>query len=506
MYHLGYILFDQHPVLKTIVPEEIPQINDKPILIVGFSNAYNLYPQTTIDNKTIDEEKKLYYCFSKEEAPDKYQEYVDNFIAHCFEFFTRPYKVIKTKNPVSIETQLAFIYETSNILTISTTEKEIYYFNKEISSFFNPTFQVEALSKLKAKLIIGWDRDEYFGAYLKTIDDYVPLQFILKLLQPYGDIELYLGQYCLQWIVNNIDKINKEELKVWLRAYKVENLLSKIKIKVNEERVKYLASNIDNIIANNIYEAIQEGYIIQHYNGTDKTTGRIYPKDDGYSLQSLHKDYRDIVIAEKKCILCEFDYKYFEYYLLAQICNIPIQNDPHEHLAIELFNDKSMRQVCKTINYAILYNKNIDKVVDEIITEHSIQLSKKELKDKLLGFIKPIKGFEEGLLKQYDEKGFIVNYFCRKIKPTKRYACLNNYIQSTAADYLLIKLEKLFNYLKGENKLVLQIHDSIILNLSIEDINNSNLLEDIQTILTQEECGLTAQTGFKYGNNWKDLK
>lgn len=508
--YIGYCINGNHPILKTILENEIDlYIGSKPILIIGFEKAAELYPYVTLANKIIDKKKKIYYSFSEEESEAKYQEYLDNFIINCFKLIVNKSEVV---NVVKLEDvkinkeEEVFIYETSVILTITNNNK-IFYINKEVISFFNEEFA--GLSSIESLLIgckvISWDGYKFYGTYLKANNYYKSKEQIEILLSQHGDVDLYMGVLCLNFLKEL--KIDVDLINLWQQAYLIEKKLSDIKVKVDEERVRILSDN-DNPIMQNIYNSIEGDCIIQKYNGTNKTTGRIYPYGTGFSLQSLAKPLRDIIIAEPDCFLVEFDYKAFEYNILSQLCKFEIKGDPHLYMSQLLFKDNEHRDIGKGLNYSLLYGKSIDTVILETLKLPGLKLSKEELKEKLSKVLYPVKELQEKLEEELKVNKRLINYFGRNIYPEKVYACVNNYIQSTAADILIIKLSKLFDLLSKHppiNKIVLQSHDSVLLNLSSSTIEKTDIASDIKTLLESPEKGLIGKVDVKYGLNWESL-
>lgn len=507
---LGYIVNDTHPLLKTISDSEIKEhIGTKPILIIGYEKASSLYPNVSFDNKVIDKENKVYYALSKTESESKHIENVINFLCYAFNELLANYTVhnIVKLNTLAIKSESVFIYETDSILTL-TTATEIYYLNKSIVDYFEgvkKTTTENIINYLPPGIeIISWDTATYFGAYLKANRCYKSKEQINALLDDYGDIDLYMGALCLNWMK---ELKYDDSVKLWTRAYEVENYLSKIKIKIDEGKLEKLNEG-DNVILNNIQDKIFNGHIIQKYNGTDKVTGRIYAISSGFSLQTLTKNFKEIIVAEDNCLLLEFDYKYFEYYLLSQIIDFPIDSDPHSSVSKLIFGTDEHRDIAKTINYGLLYGKSLDNTIEELYRDHVIQLSKETLKDKLLPIVNAIEIFSDQLIKRLKKEGYISNYFGRQITPEKIYASFNNYIQSTAADFVIIKIKKLADYLSKKdplNRIVLQNHDSILLNLKLEDIENTEMAIEIKALLESPERKLIAKVGLKYGANWKEL-
>lgn len=506
---IGYIVNDFHPCLKTITSNEIKKYtNDKPILIVGFDKAYELYPFITLENKVISQSKQIFYSFSFQEAEDKYKENLENFLQHCFQLFISSYKVI----PIVDINQFkdlrgdVFFHETTTLITVTSNNK-IYYFNKEIVTFFNSSSLEILIDKLKGANVISWEKTIFIQSYLKANNCYKSKEQIKIEYSKIGDVDLYFGALCLDSLTN-LNLFNKS-VETWQRAYEIETYLSSIKVRVNEELLKNLASDEENAVAQSIYSNLNKGYIVQKYNGTDKITGRIFANKSRFSIQTLTSNMKNIIVAEKDCLLVEFDYQYFEYTLLSQLCKFTLTADPHLALSQLLFGDSDHRTIGKEINYSLLYGKSITSLLKDLYKQFEINIPEQELKEKLLEVIKPMEELKERLIQEFETNGFILNYFNRNITPEKNYTCLNNYIQSTAADFFIIKLLKIRDLLgkySSLNKIVLQNHDSVLLNLTVDEIENTDLVKDIFSILRDTEDKLVAEVDMKYGLNWGNLK
>jgi hypothetical protein len=383
---LGYIIGDNHPLLKTI--EKIEEaIEAYPVLIVGYQKALETFPaEAFFSSKIIDKEKQIYYCFSFEESKDKYKEGLYNFLTYCFKDTVREYEIIRVLDLVYLRNIIqsldgyCFYYETKKAIVI-THLKKIYYINKEYANFFfvqiKDNLKYELVSK---KLnVLAWDGPLYIGAFLKLNKIYKEKQALIFLLKPFGDIDLYMGALCLERSLYQKIK-DQESLNVIYNIYIAENYLSNLKIKVDEELIESRLEEGSNSILENIQKAINlEGFIIQKYNGSDKITGRIYATDSTFSVQTLSYTNKDIIIPyNRECLLIEFDYKYFEYNLLTQIANLPIVGDPHSYLSNFLFGNSDFRSLCKGINYGLLYGKNLDKTIEEIFSEPNIKADRSD--------------------------------------------------------------------------------------------------------------------------------
>lgn len=379
-----------------------------------------------------------------------------------------------------------------------------------------------------------------FNQFYKRIDlksdnkseiDYYLLLFYSYLLK-YKSDKSYLNTI-------TIDGLNEQNSKFFTKGFLtkysnpinnlfvVENYLSDIKLK-----------NIDFEEAQDLVFPIKGNSIQYSYNGSDSTTGRIYTISDGgyQSLQTLPKERKKILIAEPGCFLIEFDYKTFEFNLLYQLAGIKIDKNKDHHMDMIkfIFSDKVLedenkelyRKLGKQINYALIYGMNIeglvDSILDDFFTEEDRQILEDslvlEVRDLLKRKIKTSELFEirdkltQKILHSFHSNSQILkNYFNRFIHVSKSHAVLNNYIQSIAADFLCLKICMIIDLLdinsldKKKNKILLQNHDSILLQLEAKVIDSSDILENIINIVDCQINDLVGISTFGYGDNWGEI-
>lgn len=494
---VGCIVNGVHPLLQTIASSEIASkiaLNQK-VLIIGMDEAIAFDPTITLFDTNFSQ--KVGYCFSPQEGKENYQLTLDAFVTHCVESVIKDYTFHFISDTATIKwTDQVFKFETPIGVYIANESKEIYYLNKQFMGYFNKELDLET-----PKGTLVWQWEDTFSALLQSTLQLQDHQQLYNILSPYCDINKYFVAFCMEWM--KVTPKESDSFELWKRAYKVENHLSTLKVRLNVPLLEELSEN--NSILQAVLDRVEGSCVVQHYKGTDKTTGRIFPRGDGFSLQTFPHELRNLVVADEHCLLVEFDYQHFEYSLLAQIIGLKIAGDPHKELAKLLFNDESKRPIAKTINYGLLYGRSLNTLVIELINEYKVPYTKEELYELLKPISEPVEQLSLKLQKYFDEHGFIKNHFNREVTPTKRFACVNNYISSTATDYMIIKIEKLMSYLESAgfpNRIVLQNHDSILINLSIKDIENTDIALDILNILEGEEKGLTTKVDLKHGINW----
>jgi DNA polymerase I-like protein with 3'-5' exonuclease and polymerase domains len=94
-----------------------------------------------------------------------------------------------------------------------------------------------------------------------------------------------------------------------------------------------------------------------------------------------------------------------------------------------------------------------------------------------------------------------VTTFWDKVIPSAERTALNYIIQSTCAENVLRQMIKISNYLKGSKSYVaFPIHDSIVLDLSVED---KERLPELLNIFSNTELGkfkVNVSVGTNFGN------
>lgn len=249
-----------------------------------------------------------------------------------------------------------------------------------------------------------------------------------------------------------------------------------------------------------------------NFNGFYSTTGRIFcSSDDWTPIQNVAKSKRDILFAEKGCYLIEFDYKSFEFDILCQILGIKVEDDPHAATYETLIGKPhpDSRKIGKTINYAFLYGMNETRLAERVASDlgNIVKLDMVDFLRKLseLEITNRVKEFD-AVLKKSASNNVIINYFGRSIHFKKDYAYLNNYIQSTAADFINNKFLRLVDMLENKNKVLLQNFDSILIQMTEYDIENTDLFERVLNMLQEPIFNIYGRIEYKYGRDWKNME
>lgn len=399
-----------------------------------------------------------------------------------------------------------FAYENEKIFSTYDPLTEIFSIvDKNISNYFNTNIIYDSaldypsVFKLKLKqlgLITNVYSLKSLEAYLFSLfKDNFWKYILLTWSIVYQKTEEFIAEY----------EYNGEKKNAWLELFNVEDYLNSTKIYgVNTRSV-----DLD-------FKKDKDGFYLQYeYSGAENTTGRIFTINlNGHqALQNLPKSDRKVIKAETGCVLIEIDYKGFEFAILSSMLSIPLEDDPHKKMIDNLFPDKNLdRSLGKDINYSIIYGKTIETIARELI-EKFPEENYKEIESKL----KSQEIFQKAsllttMLRKYNYKRnrmLLKNYFNRWIKVEKDWALLNNFIQSTGVDFLCLKFNqvtKLLSTVGHKNKILIQNHDSILLQLEDKLIDNSTLFEEILNIMETPFEVIKVQIEYTVGRNWGEMK
>lgn len=251
-----------------------------------------------------------------------------------------------------------------------------------------------------------------------------------------------------------------------------------------------------------------DGRVHTTFHQTLTSTGRLSSSNP--NLQNIPikleegREIRKAFIAEDDKILLDADYSQIELRLLAAFSGDENMMDSflndvdiHTKTAKELFDvtedmiTPHMRSIAKTINFSIVYGiGEYSLSVDLGIPVKKAGLYIKEYHKKY----PKVKPYFDSLIKEAYDKGYVETLFKRRryIKELKsanrnlvsfgERAAMNTPLQGTAADIMKIATVILYKRLKEEKcnaKIILQVHDELVLESNKNDVKKaSELLND----------------------------
>ncbi len=242
-----------------------------------------------------------------------------------------------------------------------------------------------------------------------------------------------------------------------------------------------------------------DGKIHTIFNQTTAVTGRLSSNEP--NLQNIPvrteegRELRKMFVASKGCQLLSADYSQIELRLLAHYSGDPVLCkayqeglDIHTATAAQIFgvniNDVTpeMRRSAKAVNFGIIYGISPYGLAQNLGVNQSVA---REYIDKYFKTYPTIKQFLDSSVEMYKQKGYVSTLFGRirtfdNVVPNSRdarfseRAAMNMPLQGTASDIIKIAMLNVRNELIKRNlktKLILQIHDELILDVPNNEID-----------------------------------
>lgn len=277
--------------------------------------------------------------------------------------------------------------------------------------------------------------------------------------------------------------------------------------------------------------ADKDGRIHTTFTQDVTATGRLSSKDP--NLQNIPvrtdegKRIRTGFVAPKGRALVSADYSQFELRLAAALSgdealirDFNSGIDIHTKTASEAFKvpfnevTKEQRRAAKVINFGVLYGMSV-KGLSEAAKMPFYEA--KQFIENYFELRKPIKDYLEKILKQAREEGFVETYFGRRrptpdvkstnflIRQGAERAAQNMPIQGTEADLMKRAMIRVFNRLPSSADLVMQVHDSLIVECDDDSVNEVKkiLKEEMEAVMP--ELSVKLEVKVTVGRNWGEL-
>ncbi|PWB38844.1 MAG: DNA polymerase I [Parcubacteria group bacterium] len=270
------------------------------------------------------------------------------------------------------------------------------------------------------------------------------------------------------------------------------------------------------------------------FNQTITTTGRLSSSDP--NLQNipirtpLGRQIREAFIAPSGFTLLSADYSQIELRLAAAISGDPVMTksfknneDIHARTAAEIHKipleqvTKDIRRTAKEVNFGILYG------LGSLGLSQRTDLSRTEAKEFIAQYFqiyKKIKDYIEKTKNSAHQNGYVQTLFGRRrllpeinstmpmLRAAAERMAINMPLQGTSADLIkmaMIKIQTDLPKLCPEAKMILQVHDSLVLEVPKKELANvarfvKETMEDIYKLPVPLKVDVEA------GPNWGDLE
>lgn len=273
------------------------------------------------------------------------------------------------------------------------------------------------------------------------------------------------------------------------------------------------------------------------FNQAITTTGRLSSSDP--NLQNipirteLGNSIRKAFVPdrEKNNCLVAADYSQIELRFLADLSQEPnlieaFNNnvDVHSSTACKVFGvsldnvTKEMRRKAKAVNFGIIYGQTAYGLSE------ALNITPKEAKifiEKYFQTYPRVKEYMDSSVQEAHRKGYVVTKFGRKrffanelsssnrmIREFAERAAINSPLQGSAADLIkiaMINLDKKLKELKLKSRMLLQVHDELVLEVPKEELEEvKQLVKDCMEKACELSVPLVVDTCV--GDNWMEAK
>lgn len=245
-----------------------------------------------------------------------------------------------------------------------------------------------------------------------------------------------------------------------------------------------------------------------NYSNKRTLTGRINSFDDQVNLQMLPKNSEiknHIVSRYKNGKIVVFDYVSFE----SRISIFATGNkefidkfrdkDIHIHIAQLIFGHEQItneeRAIGKLFNHTLLFGGGEERL-KSIVRDFDDKIDFENAYNKVIKELNPIIELSSSINQEFADYGYIRNAYGVIIKPRKKYAAFNNFIQSTAADIVVEKLFDIKDFLLKKNiHFLYQVYDSFILDFDESELDKLSDIENILSKTNQVSFSVNHQIG-----------
>lgn len=277
-----------------------------------------------------------------------------------------------------------------------------------------------------------------------------------------------------------------------------------------------------------------DGRIHSHFNQTITATGRISSSDPNLQnipiRMEMGRRIRQAFVPREGYIFLDADYSQIELRMLAHMSGdeklleaYREEKDIHTITASQVFHippeevTRQQRRNAKAVNFGIIYG------ISSFGLSQGLSISRREAEgymEQYFSAYPKIKSFLDQLVEDARKKGYSETIFNRR-RPVPELkeknfmrrqfgerVAMNAPIQGSAADLIKIAMNRVHERLKKENlrsKLVLQVHDELILEVAKEEEKQvSALLKEEMTGAASLKVALEIE--MSTGENWYEAK
>jgi DNA polymerase I len=276
-----------------------------------------------------------------------------------------------------------------------------------------------------------------------------------------------------------------------------------------------------------------EGRLHTNFVQTGTATGRLSSREP--NLQNIPiraeegRRIREAFIAKSGCVLISADYSQIELVILAHLSQdtnlvsaFRENRDVHARTASLIFGideneiKPEQRRMAKTINFGVIYGMSAFRLANEL------DISRTEAQNFIKAYFDTYSGvrqFIEETIKKTEQTGYVttisgrrryiptINSHNKTEKSAAERIAVNTPIQGSAADIVkmaMLNLDKKLTAEKSKARLLLQVHDELILECPKSDAEKTSLL--VKTEMEQAAAlSIPLRVSVETGSRWGDF-
>jgi len=275
-----------------------------------------------------------------------------------------------------------------------------------------------------------------------------------------------------------------------------------------------------------------EGRLHTNFVQTGTATGRLSSREP--NLQNIPvraeegRHIREAFIAKSGCVLISADYSQIELVILAHLSQdknlisaFKENRDVHARTASLIFSideneiKPEQRRMAKTINFGVIYGMSAFRLANEL------NISRTEAQNFINAYFNTYSGvrqFIENTINKTEQTGYVttisgrrryiptINSHNKTEKSAAERIAVNTPIQGSAADIVkmaMLNLDKKLTEEKSKARLLLQVHDELILECPKSDAEKTSLLvktEMEQAAVLSIPLRVSVETGSRWGD------
>lgn len=281
------------------------------------------------------------------------------------------------------------------------------------------------------------------------------------------------------------------------------------------------------------YVSARDGRVHTSFNQALTATGRLSSSNPNLQNIPIRSDRgreirRAFVASSEGSVMMSADYSQIELRLMAHFCQdehlIEAFNsslDVHSATASKIFHipleevTAEQRRVAKTVNFGIMYGMSAFGLSQRL---HCSRQEAKRFIDDYFASFPSIRNFIDQTIAYARDKGYVQTLFGRRryisdissgnavVRSLAERNAVNAPIQGSAADIIKLAMIAVAKRMRDENlksALVLQIHDELLLEVSVDEIDKvRNILVSEMENVVRLSVPLTVECN--YGKTWLD--